>query len=769
MALDYDFFLTSGATSLGFNKKITNETPEERATAQFRKEQFDSQQTVGDQSLSGWWTRGQLSFHRGAGVKYYEVLDGEEVLNRFQSSTGIYPWEPGETVLSGALSTVALANVADSVGATWDSVAGVHAIRTDGSLHFASTSASEIINTDSLASYDFDALTTSGSDTYPVKGDGVYALNGAAATYTNFVKNPRFYASGDTTQIQVANADGGASISDVTYHDGYLTYGPVAPHDQNYLRLDLSGLTTGVQYRVLVEVDASSPGPINLYLDSSSANSLGTAPDGGTSNATFTATATSHWIGLVATTVNPHRINRIDVVNSPHVESDGYNPVDSANWSWTGAANNSNSTRSVVANSYFDILWKPVAGRTWAGAWWAKGRLFALDSAGKWHTLSTAGGTADDAATMFWNANLGTTGWSVAESPGAVYIARGTDIYKVTPDGDGSIPTITTPVVAASLPTGETISTIYAYLGRMVICTNQGLRIAFIDTDSGDLIYGPRIVDGDFSDCVRVTALGELAYVVGTPNGAATPSLYAVNLADNEDLEPAWAEVRPVATGGTLFGATATPDGKIMSWDGSGFYRSTTGYVTSGTMLTGFHRLGTLEPKAFQYLRVITEGTVGSVSVDVVLPDGTSTSVGSVAAGNSAEISLAAAVPTPAEYIALRFTLAGDGVGTPTLLGYQLKALPLPKRQRMKRVPLMLFDREQNRVGQEMGNDGSAWTRLQALEALETANAVVGFEDKETGETGSAYIESVEMRRTAPTSRHGDGFGGTIWLTLRVI
>lgn len=89
MALNHDFYLTSGATSLGFNKKITEQMPEERATAQFRKEQFDSTPTVGDQSLTGWWTRGQLSFHGGAGTKFYEIGESSDLLNTYGYGEGV--------------------------------------------------------------------------------------------------------------------------------------------------------------------------------------------------------------------------------------------------------------------------------------------------------------------------------------------------------------------------------------------------------------------------------------------------------------------------------------------------------------------------------------------------------------------------------------------------------------------------------------------------------------------------------------------------------
>ncbi|MGZ6788323.1 MAG: hypothetical protein ACXVGN_00140 [Mycobacteriaceae bacterium] len=757
---------------LEFKLAVSKDNPYERATAQFRKDQFDSAPTVGDQSLTGWWTRGQLSFHRGSGIKYYEVLDGETVLNRFQASSGIDPWTPGELTLSGALTTVALTNISDCVGATVSGAPGVHALTSDGKLHFADTVASAPLqNTKTLSDYTgITGIATSGTRTYLCTPSAIQSPKGASVTYTNFGSDPSFVTSGDGW--------GGVGYPNwpATLGAGTLSYSSASPAFPKYASRTYSGLTVGTTYTFRLFASRLDR-TIQIGLDGDPVSSSPSAPTVYTSpstsltqSLTFTATSTVHAIYVAATSwtssAETYIFTSMGLTDDPY-ETAPANPDDTpARWTWSGTAHASNPKRVVAANSYYDTLWSPVPGRTWIGAWWAKGRLFALDSAGKFHTLSTVGGTADDATTLFWNPALGTTGWSVAESPGAVYISHGTDIYKVTPDASGAIPVITTPVVSASLPTGETISTIYAYLGRMVICTNQGLRVAIIDASTGDLVYGPRLVDGDFSGCVRVTALGDLAYVTGTPTGAANPSIYAVNMADNADLQPAWAEVRPVSTG-ALYGATATPDGKIMSWDGAGFFRTTSGYVTTGYVETGFHRLGTLEPKSFQYLRVKTQGTSGNVVVEAILPDGATSTVGTVAAGSGADLSLATAVPTPQEYIALKFTLNGDGTHTPTLLGYQLKALPAPARQRMIRLPLELKDVERRGGAPASGYTGSAWDRLKALEDMESAGATFAYTDYRTNETGKVFVETVEHRGVTPPGPNSTGFGGIIWVTLR--
>ena len=93
---------------LAFNLAVSDEHPYERATADFRKQQFDNAPVPGEQGLDGWWLRSQLSFHKGAGIKYYEVLDGETVLDRYHDSEAINPWTAGRVSLIPELADLAV-------------------------------------------------------------------------------------------------------------------------------------------------------------------------------------------------------------------------------------------------------------------------------------------------------------------------------------------------------------------------------------------------------------------------------------------------------------------------------------------------------------------------------------------------------------------------------------------------------------------------------------------------------------------------------------
>ena len=83
---------------------ISDERPYVRQTAPFRKEQFDNQTEPGEQSLTGWWIRSQISFHAGDGITYYDPQNNDENSHyRFQESKGVNVWDKGQVTLLNSL------------------------------------------------------------------------------------------------------------------------------------------------------------------------------------------------------------------------------------------------------------------------------------------------------------------------------------------------------------------------------------------------------------------------------------------------------------------------------------------------------------------------------------------------------------------------------------------------------------------------------------------------------------------------------------------
>jgi len=88
---------------------ISDSRPYIRQTAPFRKEQFDNQTEPGEQSLTGWWIRSQMSFHGGDGITFFDP--SQSAANtpghfRFADSQGVNVFEQGQVTLLKSVSDV---------------------------------------------------------------------------------------------------------------------------------------------------------------------------------------------------------------------------------------------------------------------------------------------------------------------------------------------------------------------------------------------------------------------------------------------------------------------------------------------------------------------------------------------------------------------------------------------------------------------------------------------------------------------------------------
>ena len=87
--------------------------------------------------------------------------------------------------------------------------------------------------------------------------------------------------------------------------------------------------------------------------------------------------------------------------------------------------------------------------------------------------------------------------WTDIDEAGPAIYASGyaggnSAIYKFVLDTSGSMPTLTSGIVAAQLPEGEIIYSMYSHLGTyLCIGTNKGVRIAIVDQATGSISYGP--------------------------------------------------------------------------------------------------------------------------------------------------------------------------------------------------------------------------------------------------------------------------------------
>lgn len=605
MADNYDFTIDN----LSFRLAERKDLPYIRSTAPFRKEQLDTSATVGDQSLTGWWTRGQLSFHMGAGLKYYEVLEGETVLNRFNESSNAKTFTLGEASLD-VTPSVLLSSV----------------------------------ELDAIASYETTALVYS-------TGFDAYYLSAPGATPQAIVPN-------DTTTPKFVTTLG------------------------EYIYVSTFGKKIEEFYQ-------------EAYVDT-----------------VYSHTQTIH------------------------------------------------------------------------GLWGGKDRLWIIDTLGDLYVKPVMPVSPPEAlASPITRVNY-VSGEPVCwtDAGGAVFMSVGSEvIYSFTPSSDGSIATLSAPVIAAILPKHERVKSIRAHMGLLCIVTNKGTRFASIDGDS--LTVGPLSVKWTDSDCRSIGVREDSVFVIGNDDNAYDSYGYEFSLREplpgNQLMFPyraAWyydtgaMEYVPLS-----FAHEHSTDG--VAWASGGWtadtFETTAGQTTlqaTGNIITAYHRFGTLDTKRFLKITVRAKGT-GTIQVYQVDADGTETSLGTMNA--SAGVTTFDVAETNAvERMAFKFVLgrdSGDSTAGPTLLGYQIKALPVPERHRLLRVPLVIADFVSLKHGTRVGTQGKGYADIAALEELENSQAIVTYTDHRTGETGTAYIDSVEFQDNQPATYNDNGFGGFAYVTLRVI
>jgi len=415
---------------------------------------------------------------------------------------------------------------------------------------------------------------------------------------------------------------------------------------------------------------------------------------------------------------------------------------------------------------------------------WVKQRLVAGVANSIYELTGTKGTSRALPTPIYTHPNADWVWSSISEGGSAIYAAGylggNSAIYKfVLTTSTGSMPTLTSGIVAAQLPIGEIVYKIESYLGYLMIGTNKGMRVATISDTTGDLSYGPLIFE-DVNGVRDFAFRDRFVWAAGTVNGC--PGLYRVDLGTEiESLRYAYAKdaYLSTATGyATSVDFVGNTDQIAFTTSGSNgiAIQSTTVLSSSGSLTTGKIRFSTLEPKNFK--RIIGRGifTSGEFQVSSVATDTTGIDIEydhiTYNSGIDA-VEVTTVQPEAAqEFLAYKFTFTRDTVDTttgPIFKGYQAKATIATPRQRMIKFPVYCFDVETDRFNTVVGYDGRAYTRIQLLEEIERTGDVLTWQDLTTGELQQAVIEQVTFTRMTPPDKRFDGFGGIIEITVRTV
>jgi hypothetical protein len=402
------------------------------------------------------------------------------------------------------------------------------------------------------------------------------------------------------------------------------------------------------------------------------------------------------------------------------------------------------------------------------------------------------------------SANWAWTG--ICEGPNAIYVSGyvgdSSTVYRLSLDTNGAVPLLTKALTAADMPKGEIIYALGAYVGKyMVFGTSKGIRVGQIDTSgfvsSGYVTYGPITVVTNGYDpasgtnlnglpCRAVTFNDRYAYCTVSnyidSDGAGTMKSGLVKIDLSRDLsvnQMAYAtHLQVPSTNEAVSVCVIGSTNKLaIGVKGTGVYFQSNTLVPSGYLQTGQIRYFTLEDKHFELVKLReTLPMKGKLKLSVV--DSTNAVSEIITVDNSFDFTqditgMDTQDVYPKESLALRFTMystANQAVGTEdSFNGYQLKALPAVRRQRIITLPLLCFDFEGDRYNMTTGYEGRASERISALENIESGGDVVVLQDFTNNETVRGVIESISFVRMTPPERRFKGFGGMIICQFRTV
>jgi hypothetical protein len=695
-----------------------DDSPYRRVTAQYRKQQYDQTREAGEQSLTGWWFRSQSSFHLGQGIKYFEPAQDEGLRFQYTESKGVDVWTKGQATL--ILDTDATHNTTAQLNTNLRPQQFLRSIQWQQLTNTGSSTYNEFYGCLMLDGFDIDKIYPTITATVTTK-----ALTSNVATLTTSA------AHGLAVGMEVV-----VTGVDATFNGTYtITTVPTT--------------TTFTYAKTATNVSpTASTGTVTSYVQHFVDYNSGTddkvyamCDDG----------VYCYWI----TNVTTGGVTKLTMYKKLLTDYASIAPT--LMFDTTGL---------IVTNAVLEFT---------------KERIVACIN-NKVYEIST---TATALPTAVYTHPVDDFTYTSITSSGAAIYCTGfsgtqSNIQKFTLTTAGAMPTLTSAITAAEMPSGERIYKIAYYLGYMLIGTTKGIRVAVV-SDDGSLAYGPLIwentqpvYDFAFRDRFAWAATGvedepgtiriDLSTQIAT---LVFPYAYDTYKATGNTNHETTACAFIDGTDRLAFTTTAT-----STADGSVYIESDTRLVESGYIQTGYIRYNTLENKIFKFLQPRFDATDGGLAVQSIGEDGTAYNIGSFLQGSTVS-EIGVPYPTGAhEYLGFKFTFTRsttDNTAGPLFTGYQVKALPAVPRQRLIQYPLFCYDHETDHFGVEVGYDGAAYARMVALENIENAGDTVRVEDFRTGETYIGLIEEMDFINRTPSDKRFSGFGGMLMVTVRSV
>ena len=703
---------------------IKDERPYERATAPFRKQQFDSQRDPGEQSLSTWWLRSQSSFHAGEGILYYDPLANPYSTTiasnsyRVKASYGVDIWTPGQVTLlkettKGHITTAPLADNNRSQQTmrtvTWDS--------TDGYLLHDGYDIDRI-KADGTVEHFVDNITGTDDKVYAMCDDGNYAY---------WVTNDAIGGKFDMRKKQISAAATSASTSMFTKTG--ITINRAA---MEYVKQRIVVAVNNVIYEVQTSASTST-NMTTVYTHPNTSYVFTSIAESGTAIyvSGFNGVQSSIYKFTLDTTTGamPTLTSAITAAELP-VGEKVYKIYEYLGYLCIGT---SKGIRVASIGADGSITYGPLIVET---------------------TYPCYDFAARDR--FIWCAT------GVDGEPGVIRIDLSNEIdslrFAYAHDIHYDLYTLNVPHV----------TTACAFIGstaRLAFC----IAAVTVGTQITNKALSGGVVTLATSSAHNLNQ-GDIVWIegVGSPFDSGSP--YTGETVVSTPTATTFTYTS--ASTATVASTAVSTSSAIVKVIGNVYNEHATNLREDGYIETGLIRYNTLEPKNFK--RVISRGNFdhGSLTIQVRDINGVLYDLITYdALIGSPEVTITQ--PQGAQdAIGLRFVIARDAESTtqgPAFKGYQLKAVPATPRSRLISIPLMNFDTETDKYNSTIGYEGRAIERLAALENAESAGDVVTWQDFRTGELAQCLIEEVKFVDTTPPDKRLTGYGGIITLTIRTV
>jgi hypothetical protein len=706
---------------LPFIYAISDNRPYIRQTAPFKKDQFDNGEEPGEQSLTGWWLRSQMSFHGGSGIKFYDPATTDKRGHyRFADSEGVNVWTQGQATLLRKTNIIGYpAASLQTSGRTTHYTASIKWTASgtpyEGVLDGGDFNIVRITKTGAVQP--LVALSGTQDKIYAITNDGeyvYYAVNEVSGSLKlHFYKKSLNAAVGDAATLM--------------FNDSLvLSNGTMAFTKER--------IVAGFNNKVYELSGSASALPTPVFTHPNSGHLWSSATSSGP------AIYVAGWNGILSSIVKftlntsgvmPTLTSAITAAELPEGEVVhkikyylGYLVIGT-----------SKGVRvAVVSDQDGSINYGPLIVETSQPV---------FDFACRDHYIWCASGTT--------NGKQGLIRIDLSNEIETLRFAYANDLQIETPVDGGKT------VSVGFL--GETDQLFYSNCSSL---SSHPMSVTYKQLTSNVATLTTSVAHGYM--------VGQAVYVTGV--GSPFDSAAGYPPGSHKIITAVTETTFSYAVTNTNISLTAvSPVGTVFS-AGSACVESATELTETGYIKTGNIRYGTLEPKNFKRLLGRGDFSYGTLTMETV--DKTGVEYDHISYDSTvAPIEVGTSNPSSAqEYVAFKFLLGRDADDTssgPIFMGYQAKATIATPRQRIIKFPVYIYDVETDHFDVMIGYEGRALERLQLLEDIEESGDVITWQDLTTKESRQAVIEQISFTRLTPPDKTNSGFGGIAEITIRTV